>query len=85
VARSARVRLLVIATGRYHYPHTEIRSNESALAFIPVHQRSPLPRGTFELSAGYRREVVVLLTVPLGNRVVVDLDATPVAVVAQWS
>jgi hypothetical protein len=68
------------AAGRYRYPRTEIVSNDGAVALVPVEERSPLPPGTVETSAGHPREVVVALPVPLANRVLVDLDGSPVPV-----
>lgn len=60
------------------YPRSEVFESDHAIAVIPVgiDHGPPGPR----LTVGYRREVVVQLRRRLGNRVLVNLDASPVAV-----
>jgi hypothetical protein len=60
------------------YPRSEVIESDHAIAVIPVgiDHGPPGPR----LTIGYRREVVVQLRSRLGNRVLVNLDASPVVV-----
>ncbi len=60
------------------YPRSEVTESDHAIAVSPIgiDHGPPGPR----LALGYRREVVVQLKSRLGNRVLIDLNARPVAV-----
>lgn len=60
------------------YPTVEIIDSDQAVVLLPVgHDTGPSgPRAAI----GYSREVAATLNRPLGHRVLVDLDATPVMV-----
>jgi hypothetical protein len=60
------------------YPSSEVIESDHAVAVIPVERDHgpPEPRRAI----GYRREVVVSLRQRFGNRVLVNLDASPVSV-----
>jgi len=63
------------------YPATEVIETGHALVVLPV-ARSIGPPG-FRAAVGCARTVTARLARPLGERVVVDLDASPVMVVAR--
>ena len=60
------------------YPSSEVIESDHAVVVIPVgfDLGPPGPRR----AVGYRREVVVQLRSRLGNRVLINLDASPIAV-----
>jgi hypothetical protein len=64
--------------GYVEYPSVEIIYSDQAVVLLPVgHDTGPSgPRAAI----GYCREVTATLNRPLGHRVLIDLDATPVMV-----
>jgi hypothetical protein len=60
------------------YPKSEVIESDHAVAVIPVGLDHG-PPGPHRF-VGYRREVVVQLRSQLGNRVLINLDASPIAV-----
>lgn len=62
------------------YPAAEVIDSDQAVVLLPLeHDTAPSgPRN----AVGYSREVAVTPNRPLGHRVLVDLDATPVMVQA---
>ena len=60
------------------YPSTEVIETDQAVVVVPIERDvgSPEPR----FAVGYPRTVIANLAWPLGDRVVVDLDASPVVV-----
>ena len=61
------------------YPSAEVIESDQALSVVPV-ELDHGPPGPRRL-VGYGREVVVHLQRPLGPRVLVNLDGSPVPVV----
>jgi hypothetical protein len=65
------------------YPATEAVETSQALVVLPVERGVGPPGGRWLAIGGCARTVVARLASPLGERVVVDLDASPVMVLAQ--
>jgi hypothetical protein len=55
-------------------------ANRAAVSVVFAEQNTA-PPGTIETALGHRREVVVVLDQPLGNRVVVNSSGRPVPVI----
>lgn len=62
------------------YPTAEVIDSDQAVVVLPVEHDTGPPG--FRRAIGYPREVAVTLNRPLGHRVLVDLDASPVMVQA---
>ena len=62
------------------YPSAEVLESERAVAVLPVAHDLGLPG--FRIMQGYARDVVAELGRPLGDRVLVDVDASPLAVLS---
>ena len=63
------------------YPAAEAIETDQALVVLPI-ARNVGPPG-WRATIGCARTVITRLTRPLGERVVIDLDASPVIVLAQ--
>lgn len=62
----------------------EVVEEAGALTVVPIEQPTRrLQPGTAVHTLGYGRDLVVRLDSPLGRRVLVDFDASPIAVVAE--
>ena len=66
----------------FEYPAAEVMETGQAVVVLPVEQYVGPPGPGFVAMVGCGRTVSVTLDRPLGRRVVVDLDATPITVLA---
>jgi hypothetical protein len=64
----------------FDYPAAEVIETDQAVVVLPVERYVGPPGPGFVAALGCGRTVTVTLARPLGRRVVVDLDATPITV-----
>ncbi|HLX77782.1 MAG TPA: hypothetical protein VKR27_02770 [Acidimicrobiales bacterium] len=80
--RTLHFRFVGAPEGRSDYPSAEVIESETALVILPtIEYREPFGPHAVVTAVGQMRSVTVQLEQPLGARVLIDLDASAVAVI----